>query len=248
MEDPPCSASEQARPSTAACRISASISLCIWLGPYATPSHVPYFVVLRVPTRLGTSLSLTPLSVAAFVSSPPSSVFRVLHGPSWHTTESLEPVWRIPLGLLFATADYAQPFVGSSFVRLGDSELVIPNSRPRLSFADRPLVPLRLGLRRGPVLARRSMPGLPPIQSGIVTDRSSVMSTSDLVFLGAALCLFFLLCWGSVLSLYVRRFPSIFASIVSGLPTTVVSGIGSEGYCSLMCLYGLSGPHCIYPG
>mgnify|MGYP007059633563 CR=1 FL=1 len=44
-------------------------------------------------------LPSAPSSAAAFVPSPPPSVSPVLLGPSQPTAESLEPVWRISLGL-----------------------------------------------------------------------------------------------------------------------------------------------------
>ena len=91
--------------------------LCLQFSPHTTPSHVPRVALIRVPSRLGMFLPLLPSApsfVAAFVPSPPPSASPVLCGPSWPTAGSLDPVWRIPLDLLFAVVDCARPLSHTS--------------------------------------------------------------------------------------------------------------------------------------
>ena len=116
--------------------------------------------------------------------------------------------------------------VGSSSVRLGHSELVVPDSRPGLSFVDRPLLPLRLDLRRGPVLAGRSMSGLRPIRNGMPTG--SVLSHADFQprFRQRGLSPLLLTPSRSILSLFPSRFPFIFVGIVPRLLVVVFHLIG----------------------
>ena len=69
------------------------------------PLRCPPCSSMRCSAR-GSPLSLACLAtfasviVIAFVPSPPPSVSPVLRGPLWPTADSLEPVRRIPLGLL----------------------------------------------------------------------------------------------------------------------------------------------------
>ena len=123
---------------------------------------------------------------------------------------------------------FFQPLIGSACLLFG---LVNRN----LSFPILILIcPLPIGLCflfalvRAAVQFRLVNPCLDstPHETEYRPDWSSVIQISDLVFLGVALNLLFLLLHGSVLSLFAGCFQSIFIGIVPGLLAVVFHLIG----------------------